>query len=211
MLNEPIQPFKVEPRTLRCSITSGELAGGSRPAPQDLDTIGGKSAVAAVLAAAYFAVQLRPLLAGVTVLLLVAAVLYRLDTRRRQIAAAPILLASIMLSRDIVTCGVDYARFGRISTPPGILLDGTLAWLPLFLTACIFYAPKFPTSTGKILMVAAFLLLGSGLIPGRGFVAIFTMAQYLLFPAIGIGFTIDLSANASRLASPAVSVRKSEL
>jgi hypothetical protein len=44
-------------------------------------------------------------------------------------------------------------------------------------------------------MVLAFLVLGSGLIPGKGFEAIFYMVQYLLCMALAISITVDMMEN----------------
>lgn len=214
--NEPIEPFHVPAKTIRCSASSGEMPGGSgstrRPTPrtpsplEELGTTRGRVVVAALLVAAYFLVHLRPMFSAITVLVLLGAVMYRLDPRQRRIAAAPITLASTMLASQIVASGIDYPGYGILSL--ATMPDGAIVWVPLFLAACLVYAPDFPTYTQKILTVISLLVLGSGLLPGRGFVAIFATTQYFLFIAVAVGLAMDFKENGSRFIPQTASVAK---
>ncbi len=209
------EPFHVQARTARCSVSSGETPGGSgrgKPAGaapswiEELDSAGGQIAVGTVLAVVYLVSHLRPMFSAITVPILLAAVMYRLDPRRRRIAAAPISLSSAMLFHQIINSGLDHTSYGQsaFATVP----DGTAAWLPLFLAACLFYAPKFPTATEKILMVVSLLVLGSGMLPGNGFAAILATTRYFLFIGVGAGLAIDFSENGSRMWSSTASPQK---
>jgi len=81
-------------------------------------------------------------------------------------------------------------------------------WMPLLLASCLFYMPKFPTYTEKILLVLSLILLLSGLLPGNGFGVIFVTTQYFLFLAIAIGLGIDLTQNGRMFAAQASSAGK---
>lgn len=208
--NEPIEPFHVSAkhvpaRTVRCSASSGETSGGGSTKPtrptlslvllEELGSIRGQAAIGVLIAAAYVLVRLRPEFSGITVLVLLGAVMYRMDPRRRRIAAAPVTLAAAMLARQIAESGIDYRAYG-FSSLAAMPHSGT-AWMPLFLAACLVYSPKFPTNTGTILMAISLLLLGSGLVPGGAYVPIFATIQYFLFIAVAVGLGVDFKENAT--------------
>jgi hypothetical protein len=205
--NEPIEPFHVPAKTIKCSLSSGDTGGGSgpvtpptRPSPSildDLDSPLGRVAMAAVLLGAYILVHARPTMSAVTVFVLLAAVMYRLDPRRRRVAAAPISMATAMLASEIVTAGIREPYFATPSLP--MMPDGVITWVPLFLAACLAYSPKFPTCTEKIMMIISLVVLGSGLLPGHGFEAIFATTQYFLFIAVAVGLSVDFKENGGHL------------
>jgi len=80
--------------------------------------------------------------------------------------------------------------------------------MPLLLAGCLFYMPRFPTYTEKILLLLSLVLLLSGLLPGDGFGIIFWTTQYFLFIAIAIGLGIDLTQNGRMFTAPASSAGK---
>jgi hypothetical protein len=211
--NEPIEPFHVPAKTIKCSMSSGDTSAGSGPtsAPprrspsmlDDLDSPLGRMAIGAVLVGAYVLVHTRPAMSAITVFVLLAAVMYRLDSHRRRVAAAPIGLATAMLASGIVSAGLRGTNFFVPSLPT--MPDGTVTWVPLFLAACLAYAPKFPTCTEKIMMIISLVVLGSGLLPGYGFQVIFATTQYFLFIAVAVGLSVDFKENGGHLvhAAPA--------
>jgi hypothetical protein len=209
--NEPIEPFHVPAKTIKCSMSSGDAAGAggsTTPSPHrspsmldDLDSPLGRMAIAAVLVGAYVLVHTRPAMVAITVFVLLAAVMYRLDSHRRRVAAAPIGLATAMLASEIVSAGLHPTNFFAPSSP--MMPDGATTWVPLFLAACLAYAPKFPTCTEKIMMIISLIVLGSGLLPGHGFEAIFATIQYFLFIAVAVGLSVDFKENGSHLMHPA--------
>ena len=211
-ISEPIEPFHVPAKIVKCSTfngetPNGEISGGSgsaRPHPDrtpspldELQSTSGRIAAGALLAAACFLVYTRPMFTAVAVLVLLAAVMYRLDSRRRRIAAAPISMSTALLASQIVASGIDYARYG---IPVLGTAGPATGWLPLFLATCLVFAPNFPNCTEKILMVISLLLLGSGLLPGSGFVAIFATTQYFLFIAVAVGLAIDFKEHGNLFA-----------
>jgi hypothetical protein len=205
--NEPIEPFHVPAKTIKCSISSGNVTGGSgpatppnRPTPSmldDLDSPLGRMAMAAVLVGAYIVVHARPAMSAITVFVLLAAVMYRLDPRRRRVGAAPISLATAMLASQIVAAGIRDTYFGSPSMP--MMPDGATSWVPLFLAACLAFSPKFPTCTEKIMIIISLIVLGSGLLPGHGFEVIFATTQYFLFIAVAVGLSVDFKENGGYL------------
>ena len=199
--NEPIEPFHVPAKTINCSMSSGDTPGGGSTTPpprppsllDDLDSPLGRVAIAAVLGGAYILVHTRPAMAAITVFVLLTAVIYRLDPHRRRVAVAPISLATAMLASEIVSTGIRETIFGTPSLP--MMPDGAITWVPLFLAACLAYAPKFPTCTEKIMMIISLVVLGSGLLPGHGFEAVFATTQYFLFIAVAVGLGVDFKEN----------------
>jgi len=215
--NEPIEPFVVIAKTVKCSVENGEPAGGGgagkipsaqRPALnlESLDSTSGKLAVGAVLAGAFLLVKTNPLFAEITIMILASIVLYRLDSHRRRIAAAPVILAAMMLASKISGGGSWYVNYGV--TPSAADVNELKVWMPLLLAGCLFYMPKFPTYTEKILLLLSLVLLLSGLLPGDGFGIIFWTTQYFLFIAVAIGLGIDLTQNSRMFTAPASSAGK---
>ncbi len=216
--NEPIEPFVVMAKTVKCSVDDGEKGGsggGRLPSAKsstldfgfgDLDSMVAKIVVAAVLAVAYLVANARPILTQITILLLPVVVLYRLDPRRRRIAAAPIFFATMMLASKIGGGDAGYLQneYGIPSSAAN--LNELRIWMPLLLAGCLFYMPKFPTYTERILLVLSLVLLLSGLLPGAGFGIIFVTTQYFLFLAIAIGLGIDLTQNGRMFSAEASSM-----
>jgi len=214
--NEPIEPFVVMAKTVKCSVDNGEKGGGgggTHPSANvstldfgDLDSTVGKIVVALVLAVAYIVANARPIFTQVTILILPVVVLYRLDPRRRRIAAAPMFFATLMLASKIGGGDAGYLQ-NEYGIPASTAnLNELRIWMPLLLAGCLFYMPKFPTCTEKILLFLSMVLLLSGLLPGAGFGIIFVTTQYFLFLAIAVGLGVDLTQNGrmfSTEASPA--------
>jgi|HubBroStandDraft_6_1064221.scaffolds.fasta_scaffold08547_3 hypothetical protein len=201
--NEPIEPFVVMAKTVKCSVEKGEPdnGGGSgkipstpqRPAlsTEEMESIEVKVAVGAVLAGAFLLAYSNPRFADLTILALPGIVLYRLDSQRRRIAAAPVTLAAMMLVSKITGAGTWYVNYGI--APTSTAVNELKIWMPLFLAGCLFFMPKSPTYTEKILMLMSLILLLSGLLPADGFGIVFWITQYFLFIAIVVGLGIDLT------------------
>ena len=196
--NEPIEPFIIPAKTVRCSATSGDFQPGgapTRPLKQEtrsvheqLQSTEGRIALAGALVALYFSIYQRPVLTPLAAIVLLMAVLYRLDARQRRLAFAPVGLASAMLAVQLAATGVNYGEYrAALTTEPG----GTVCWMLLFLAVCLFYAPQFPSYTLKIMILISLFVLGSGLLPGSAFLAVFAAMQYFLIIALGVGLAID--------------------
>jgi hypothetical protein len=199
--NQTNQPFQVKSNLLR---GADQTAGPGRPGKGPGKTEGGRNTpfgnfdwnearwlVLVPFGAVYWLTERDALLRPLTILVLLASLLFRLEGRARQIAGVPLALAAIKLAYQM--------------TPNAIMLPGTqvllsqqlkaamtgLPWVPMFLAICIFYLPQTATATGTIVRAGAFALLISGLIPGDGYIVVLAMIQYTLFLGVLIGLIAD--------------------
>jgi hypothetical protein len=133
----------------------------------------------------------EPLVAPLTLLVLLGCLFVRLDNHPRQIAAVPLTLAGIKLAFQM-------AEYLNSSAPSALSLRGFSApgfiWLPMFFSACLVFIPRRDSVTFKIILAGSCLLLAAGLLPGAGFVAVFYLLDGTLFLAIVVGIFIDLKS-----------------
>jgi hypothetical protein len=132
----------------------------------------------------------EPLVAPLTLLVLLGCLFVRLDNHPRQIAAVPLTLATIKLSFQM-------ASFLNSSAQSAVSLrnssmDPGFIWLPMFFSICLVFIPRRDSVTFKIVLAGSCVLLASGLLPGQGFVAIFYMVDATLFIAMVVGIFMDL-------------------
>ena len=192
--NAPIEPFYVPAKVLKCTAAPpDEPAGGSSKSNNSLDwaqldSVKAKAVGAVVLAAAYFGIEHNPAFGAIAVLLLLVAVLLRLDVRRRNIVLAPLLLSGLRLANQmsVSVFTANFRSFVRQAIPTVPM------WLPLFLAACLFFAPNLRTATETVIMSFSFLVLLSGLLPGEGYRVVFAIVEYMLFVSIGIAMVVDM-------------------
>jgi hypothetical protein len=206
--NEPIPPFRVQSELLNGKSNSSANGSASRPSSAggvdrgewrpfpDFDWTLTQILVGPLLALIYFVTEARPEFGPVTILVLLGALMYRLDEQRRRIAGVPLTLAALRLASNLVTACSPIAR--QIASypgrPTGIPIGTTgIPWLPLFFAICLIYMPKTPTATGKIFLATSTLLLASGLLPIEGALGIFATCQYLLFIAVVAGLILDFT------------------
>jgi hypothetical protein len=133
----------------------------------------------------------EPLVAPLTLLVLLGCLFIRLDPHPRQIAAVPLTLAGIKLAfqmADSLSSSSASALSLRGFSDPGFV------WLPMFFSACLVFIPRRESVTFKISLAGSCLLLASGLLPGQGFVAIFYLLDSTLFLGIVVGIFIDLKS-----------------
>jgi hypothetical protein len=132
----------------------------------------------------------EPLVAPLTLLVLLGCLIIRLDYQPRQIAAVPLTLATIKLSfqmASLLDSPTPSDLFLRnFSTDPGFI------WLPMFFSICLVLIPRRDSVTFKIVLAGSCVLLASGLLPGQGFVAIFYVIDSTLFIAMVVGIFLDL-------------------
>lgn len=200
--NQPFEPFQVQSNLLKGATPGGSErqgcgeAGKPQPAwynrPLGGPDIGAMRWLALpVFALVYCAAQQRPDLRPVTIFVLLACLLFRMEARDRQLAAVPLTLAAFRLAYQM-TLG---ARpiLGNPEMLAAQMRESMLGlpWVPLFLAICIFYLPRKATVTGKIMSVGAICMLISGLLPGGGYIAIFAMVQYTLFVGVVAGLIAD--------------------
>jgi hypothetical protein len=139
----------------------------------------------------------EPLVAPLTLVVLLGCLLVRLDNHPRQIAAVPLTLAAIKLAFQMASylnSSLSAALSQRtLSADPGFI------WLPMFFSICLIFIPRRDSATFKIILAGSCLLLASGLLPGAGFVAIFYLLDGTLFIGVSVGIFIDLKNYASAL------------
>jgi len=134
----------------------------------------------------------EPLVAPLTLLVLLGCLFVRLDNHPRQIAAVPLTLAAIKLSFQMAsllnTSASGASSLRGLSTDPGYV------WLPMFFSICLVFIPRRDSVTFKIILAGSCVLLASGLLPGQGFVAVFYLLDTTLFLAMVVGIFIDLKS-----------------
>jgi hypothetical protein len=128
-------------------------------------------------------------MAPVLVLILLGCLIARLDNRQRQIAAIPMTLAAVKLAFQM-SASPRLMSFSGAPSPNWP--EAGIPWLVLFFSVCLFFIRDTDTATFKMVFCGSFTLLGSGLLPGEGFLAIFCMVDYTLFFVILISLFIDM-------------------
>jgi len=139
--------------------------------------------------------HMEPILAPLTLLVLLGCLFCRLDNPSRQIAAVPLTLAAIKLAFQMATYLNSSAQ--SVLSMRNFSLDPGFIWLPMFFSACLIFIPRRDSVTFKIILAGSIVLLASGLLPGQGFVAIFYLLDGLLFVAIVVGLSLDLKSHMS--------------
>jgi hypothetical protein len=192
---QPITPFHVQAVLLQSppeqpAQSKNGGTGGSSTGGQVFGNGFGWFHLAALplFAGLYWLVQKNPTFCTLTIFVLLACVMFRLDPSRRRLALAPITFAAIMLaSRMGQYLLKPLPAVGKIVLPS----DLGLTWLPLFFAISLFYMPSRPSYSGNFLIAGSVLLLAAGLLPGNGFIAVFNASQYFVFVALIIVLAVD--------------------
>jgi hypothetical protein len=137
----------------------------------------------------FFYTERLPFLAPLTILILLSCLLSRIENDVRKIVGVPLTLSAIKLSFEMSS---QLAYSFWVPGAPGSSNDVGFLWLPIFFSACLVFIPVRESVTFKIVLAASCLLLASGLLPGRGFLCIFYLIDYMLFIAIVVGIFADL-------------------
>lgn len=132
----------------------------------------------------------EPLVAPLTLLVLLGCLLVRLDSHPRQIAAVPLTLAAIKLAFQMASL-LSFSAQSAVSLH-NFAVDPGFVWLPMFFSICLVFIPRRDSVTFRIILAGSCLLLASGLLPGQGFIAIFYLLDGILFVAIVVGIFVDL-------------------
>jgi hypothetical protein len=205
--NQPFEPFQVQSNLLKSAGQGGPERPGAGAAEESKSfwnkSLGNWDAgwarwLALPLFALIYAVtQQHPDLQPVTLFVLLACLLFRMEPRDRQLAGAPLTLATFRLAYQMTL--VARPTLGSTQILPPQVRESWMGmpWVPLFLAICIFYLPRKATVTGKIIVVGAICMLISGLLPGGGYVAIFAMIQYTLFVGVVAGLIADHTSNSN--------------
>lgn len=127
--------------------------------------------------------------APLLILVLLGCLIARLDNRQRQIAGIPVTLAAVKLAFQMAS---STRLTGFSTTPSSNWPDVGIPWLLLFFSICLFFIRDQDSATFKIVFGGSSALLGSGLLPGQGYLAIFCLVDYTLFFVILISLFIDM-------------------
>ena len=163
------------------------------PLFEGLETTSSRT-VAGILFAAIFMLSNNLLeFSGLLMLVLLVCVLYRMDSRERQIAAIPLVFSTIRMALSLST-QFHWNTISPASTGSNnVALSGGLQWMPLLFAAYLFYSPWKNSSTSRVVFWYSMALLLSGLLPGDGYLYVSAMLFYTLFIALGIALIIDFS------------------
>jgi hypothetical protein len=128
-------------------------------------------------------------MAPLLILVLLGCLIARLDNRQRQIAGIPMTLAAVKLAFQMSSS----PRLTSFSgSPSANWPEAGIPWLVLFFSICLFFIRDQNSATFKMVFGGSFALLGSGLLPGEGFLAIFCLVDYALFFVILASLLIDM-------------------
>lgn len=188
--SQPFEPFHVQSDLLKSSppARTGQPPDNSgwRWAEQ------AKWLAVPVFAVIYAVAQHRPEFQPVTIFVLLACVLFRMENRHRQLVGVVLTMAAIKLAYQMASHSL--SLFGLAASLQFRDAFAAVPWLPMFFATCVFYMPRVGMVTGRIITIGAIAMLASGLLPGDGYVLIFGSIEYLLFFAVGIGMAVDYSA-----------------
>jgi hypothetical protein len=195
--NSSNQPKPTPQQTGYNPITLDDLQKSGQSSPSDYfgelrDPLARCVAVPLLFFIIFVLSNREPLVAPLTLLVLLGCLFVRLDHHPRQIAAVPLTLAGIKLAvqmADSLSSSSANALSLRGFSGPGFV------WLPMFFSVCLVFITRRDSVTFKIILAGSCLLLASGLLPGQGFVAIFYLLDTTLFLAIVVGIFIDLKSH----------------
>ena len=200
--NQPFEPFHVQSNLLQNAAQPagagrqgtggpGKTANGGNSSFGNFDWNEARWLVMLLFGVIYWLAERDPILRPMTILVLLACLLFRMEGRAREIAGVPLTLAAIKLAYQMTPTATDMPGTHIMLTEPMKAALTGLPWVPMFLAICIFYLPQKATVTGTICRAGAFALLISGLIPGDGYIVVLGMIQYTLFLGVLIGLIAD--------------------
>jgi len=201
--NQPFEPFHVQSNLLKNAQGSGEPKGtGGAGQPKgfaDYNPFGNWNAAEArwlampLFGLIYYVAQQFPDFRPLTIFVMLACLLFRMEFRDRELAGVPLTVAAIRLAYQMTSSAA------TLIGSPGIMSAQSKASMlgvpqvPMFFAICIFYLPRRATATGKIMAASAICMVLSGLLPGEGYVVIFAIVQYTLFVGVTVGLIADYS------------------
>jgi hypothetical protein len=216
--NHPFEPFHVQSNLLKSTAPQGgdePKGAGEAGQPKgfaDYNPFGNWNVAEArwlampLFGLIYYVAQQYPDFRPLTVFVMLACLLFRMETRNRELAGVPLTLAAMRLAYQMTSSAA------TLIGSPGIMSPQTKAsmlgvpWVPMFFAICIFYLPRKATATGKIMVASAICMLISGLLPGEGYVVIFAIIQYTLFVGVVVGLVADNSST-TNISAGAVAVQ----
>lgn len=204
--NHPFEPFHVQSTLLKSATPQGGsepkgTSGAGQPKGfADYNPFGNwNSAETRWLAmplfgVIYYIAQQFPDFRPLTIFVMLACILFRMEPHDRQLAGVPLTLAAMRLAYQMTTSAATLIGGPAIMSPQAKASMLGVPWVPMFFAICIFYLPRKATTTGKIMAASAISMVLSGLLPGEGYVVIFAIVQYTLFVGVLVGLVTDYSS-----------------
>jgi len=142
----------------------------------------------------YYVAQQFPDFRALTIFVMLACILFRMETHDRQLAGVPLTLAAMRLAYQMSSSPATMIGAPGIMSPQTKAALIGVPWVPMFFAICIFYLPRRATTTGKIMAASSISMILSGLLPAQGYVVIFAIVQYTLFVGVVVGLLADYSS-----------------
>jgi hypothetical protein len=204
--NHPFEPFHVQSTLLKSATPQGgseskRSSGAGQPKgfagytpfghwnPEEIRWL-----AMPIFGLIYYAAQQIPDFRPLTIFVMLACILFRMEARDRQLAGVPLTLAAMRLAYQMSARAMTLIGGPGIMSPQARAAMIGVPWVPMFLAICIFYLPRRATVTGKIMAAGAIAMVLGGLLPGDGYVVIFAMVQYTLFVGVLVGLISDFSS-----------------
>jgi hypothetical protein len=204
--NHPFEPFHVQSNLLKSSAPQGGgepkgTGGAGQPKGfADYNPFGNWNVGEArwlampLFGLIYYVAQQFPDFRPLTIFVMLACILFRMEARDRQLAGVPLTLAAMRLAYQMSSGASTLIGAAGIVSPQAKASMLGVPWVPMFFAICIFYLPRRATVTGKIMAASAISMVLSGLLPGEGYVVIFAIVQYTLFVGVLVGLVTDYSS-----------------
>jgi hypothetical protein len=204
--NHPFEPFHVQSTLLKSatpqggSESQGTSGAGQPKGFAEYNPFGNwNSAETRLLAmlvfgVIYYVAQQFPDFRPLTIFVMLACILLRMEASDRQLAGVPLTLAAMRLTYQMTTSAATLIGAPGIMSPQTKAAMIGVPWVPMFFAICVFYLPRKATATGKIMAASAIGMILSGLLPSEGYVTIFAIVQYTLFVGVLVGLIADYSA-----------------
>lgn len=161
---------------------------------ENLETPHARMLVALLFALIFSIAWHRPEFSPITIIVVVACLLYRLETWQRRLATVPLLLAAIRFYLLLPIYSAEVIGPNPLSGSPNYILGRELGfpWIAAFLSVCLFFMPRGESITVRIVVVESFVIVLSSLLPGEGVLAILAIFNYTVFFAVTVGLFVDL-------------------
>jgi len=136
--------------------------------------------------------------APLVILVLLACLLFRMNPRERAVTAVPLAFSAVRLGTQLAgPFGIWHYAIQAAASPLTRQFDTSTVWLPLFLSAYLFFTSTTDSHTSRVVFWYSLAVLLSGLLPGEGYVVIFAMLYYTLFFVIFVSIIIDLGGRSN--------------
>jgi hypothetical protein len=185
------QTPKHDARSVYNPITLEDLEYAQTGFFKDLNTPSGRRTGLLLFAVLFFLSHNFFFVTPFIIIILLGCLLYRMNSRERQIAALPVAFAAIRLGTSLAG---DYPYWSMASMASMTQASQAgLPWLPLFLAASLFYSPWKFSYTSRAISWESLVYLLTGFLNVEAFLFISTLYRCLLFFGLAITLVMDLA------------------